>query len=375
MASIDKVSTGWRARWRTPDGQSRSKTFARKADATNHLTSVDSSKLMGAYIDPSAGRVSFKSYAEQWRASQVHRSRTSDHVESNLRLHVYPRIGHRPIGSIRTNEIQALIKAMEVGTGERPPLAPSTIGTAYVWVATIFEAAVTDRVIGLTPCRKVKLPQVEETKVVPLALETVEALAAAVPDRYRALIVLGAGAGPRLGEALGLTLDRVDFLRRTVTIDRQLLRSGGSGPVFGPVKDRKNRPRTIPLPSVVGDALAVHLRKWPAGPQGLIFTSNSGGPIRRTPWGDMWRAAAEPLGIAKGDGYHQLRHFYASLLIRHGESVKVVQERLGHASAQITMDTYAHLWPDSDDSTRAAVDSVLGNSAVSGACQPQTGDS
>ena len=60
---------------------------------------------------------------------------------------------------------------------------------------------------------------------------------------------------------------------------------------------------------------------------------------------------------------HSLRHFYGSLLIRHGESVKMVQARLGHASAAETLDTYSHLWPDSDDRTRAAVDSVLGRVA------------
>jgi integrase len=64
-------------------------------------------------------------------------------------------------------------------------------------------------------------------------------------------------------------------------------------------------------------------------------------------------------------GLHALRHYYASLLIRHGESVKVVQERLGHASATETLDTYSHLWPDSDDRTRQAVDLVLGSSADS----------
>jgi len=58
--------------------------------------------------------------------------------------------------------------------------------------------------------------------------------------------------------------------------------------------------------------------------------------------------------------FHDLRHYYASLLIRHGESVKTVQARLGHASATETLDTYSHLWPDSDDRTREAVDSVLG---------------
>jgi integrase len=58
-------------------------------------------------------------------------------------------------------------------------------------------------------------------------------------------------------------------------------------------------------------------------------------------------------------GLHALRHFYASALIRHGESVKVVQKRLGHSSAVVTLDTYAHLWPDSDYRTRDAVEAAL----------------
>lgn len=58
--------------------------------------------------------------------------------------------------------------------------------------------------------------------------------------------------------------------------------------------------------------------------------------------------------------FHSLRHYYASLLTRHGESVKAVQARLGHASAAETLDTYSHLRPDPDDRTREAVDAVLG---------------
>jgi integrase len=69
-------------------------------------------------------------------------------------------------------------------------------------------------------------------------------------------------------------------------------------------------------------------------------------------------------GAPHGTGFHDLRHFYASLLIRHGESVKVVQARLGHASAAETLDTYSHLWPDSDHRTRAAVDAVLSAGTV-----------
>lgn len=64
-------------------------------------------------------------------------------------------------------------------------------------------------------------------------------------------------------------------------------------------------------------------------------------------------------GAKVGTGFHDLRHYYASLLIRHGCSVKVVQARLGHATAAETLDNYSHLWPDSDDQTREAITESL----------------
>jgi hypothetical protein len=93
--------------WRTPEGESRCKTFDRKLDPERFLTTVESSKPSGAYVDPGAGKVAFKEYAKQWRAVQVHRSGTASQIETNLRLLVYPRIGSRPLASIRRSEIRA----------------------------------------------------------------------------------------------------------------------------------------------------------------------------------------------------------------------------------------------------------------------------
>ncbi len=56
---------------------------------------------------------------------------------------------------------------------------------------------------------------------------------------------------------------------------------------------------------------------------------------------------------------HDLRHFYASVLIRRGADVKLVQARMGHESATTTLDTYGHLWPDSDERTRTAIDAAF----------------
>lgn len=82
--------------------------------------------------------------------------------------------------------------------------------------------------------------------------------------------------------------------------------------------------------------------------------------MRRMSFGyHVWRPAAAKVGIPAGTGMHALRHDYASLLIRAGKSVTVVQNRLGHAKAVETLNTYSHLWPDSDDSTRAGVDAMF----------------
>jgi integrase len=152
---------------------------------------------------------------------------------------------------------------------------------------------------------------------------------------------------------------KIDFLRRVAHADRQLITVSGRAPFLAPPKTAASV-RDIPLPrGVVVDSLAAHLAAYPPLEDGFVFVTDAGNPIRRTAFGGIWRPAVEAAGAPHGAGFHALRHYYASLLIRHGESVKTVQARLGHASASETLDTYSHLWPDSDDRTRTAVDSVL----------------
>ena len=133
----------------------------------------------------------------------------------------------------------------------------------------------------------------------------------------------------------------------------------GQGSYLAPPKTPASY-RTIPLPQVVVDALAAfpavpleitdatHKPAPKARTAALIFTGGAGRPLRRTRFSDVWRSAAKAAELADGSTFHDLRHYYASLLIRHGESVKVVQKRLGHKSAVETLDTYSHLWPDSE---------------------------
>jgi integrase len=340
----------YRARYRDPAGKEHAAHFATKSAAKRWLDEQTAAIVTHQYVDPRSGRVTFREYAEQRRSAQVHRPSTQEHIEAKLRRHVYPVLGDRPMSSIRPSDIQAWTKRLS------EQLAPSTASVVHRIVSSVFRAAVRDRVIAYSPCDGIKLPKVTKPRIDPLATEVVLALADAVPDRYRGLVILAAGSGMRQGECFGLTMDRIDFLRRIAHVNQQLVTVTGRAPFLAPPKTAASV-RSIPLPTVVIDALAAHLAKYPPT-DGFVFTTEMGRPIHRAAFGRMWRRAAP------GTHFHELRHYYASLLIRHGESVKVVQSRLGHASASETLDTYSHLWPDSDDRTRAAVDSVLSADSV-----------
>jgi len=357
MASIARRPDGtYRPRFRDASGKEHARHFKRKVDAQRWLDEMTAAMVTGQYVDPAAGRVTFREYAERWRATQVHRPTTAAHVETMLRRHVYPSLGDKRLGLVLPSDIQSLVKQLSLD------LAPATVGVVHRILAGIFKAAVRDRRIVASPCEGTKLPKVHRQRIEPMTFEAVEALTAAMPERYRALVTLAAGTGLRQGEIFGLTVDRIDFLRRQLTVDRQLVTMPDRAPYLAPPKTQASV-RVVPLPQVVVDAVAAHLATWPTDQ--VVFSTELGDPIRRTAFSErIWRPALKRAGLS-GVTMHGLRHFYASLLIRHGESVKTVQARLGHASAAETLDTYSHLWPDSDDRTRAAVDSVLGRVADS----------
>jgi len=365
MASITKRPDGqWRARYRDAAGKEHAKHFARKVDGQRWLDEVTASVVTGQYVDPRAGKVTFREYAELWRAAQVHRPTTQAHTETMLRRHAYPVLGDRPLASILPSDVQAWVKRMLAGVDGRAGLSPSTVGVVHGIVSGIFRAAVRDRRVVANPCTGTKLPKVHRTKVQPPTTEEVRQLEAAMVPRWKALVTLSAGTGMRHGECLGLTVDRVDFLRRQLVVDRQLVTMPGGEPFLAPPKTSASV-RTIPLPQVVVEALAEHLRLYPST-NGFVFVGGDGHPMRRTAFSArVWRPAIRAAGLSTSFTFHHLRHYYASLLIRHGESIKTVQARLGHASAAETLDTYSHLWPDSEDRTRSAIDAVLGAPADS----------
>lgn len=150
MASVERRQSArgvrYDVRYRDPDGAQRRKSFIRKSDADRFASVVEADKLRGNFIDPDAGRVSFKSYAEKWLAAQTFDYSTREAVELRLRLHVYPVLGRQQLRHIKPSAIQAWLHGLEV-------LAPSYRSVIYANVSTVLTAAIDDELIAKNPCR------------------------------------------------------------------------------------------------------------------------------------------------------------------------------------------------------------------------------
>lgn len=353
LASVAKRPDGrWRARYRDAAGKEHSKHFPRKIDGQQWLDQVTASVVTGQYADPKLGRTTVQVYTVKWLDAQPIRDSSRRSYGSHIRNHIIPALGGQKLNSVTRTEVLAFRRRLD---GD---LAPNTVRQVMALLASVFAAAVEDGYIGKSPCRGTVPERPHREDVVPLTIEQVEALVEAAPDRYKPLVLLGAGCGLRVGEALGLKVSRVRFLERELDVVEQLVLVPGAPPRLAPPKTRGSR-RTVPMPTVVTDALAAHLAAFPAQPDDLIFRSRVGEPIwpntfSNSVWGPLRQRAGLP-----GVRFHDLRHFTASALIRYGESVKTVAAVLGHSSETETLRTYSHLWPDAQARTRAAVDSVF----------------
>jgi integrase len=325
--------------------------FPRKVDAENHVIAMQHSKLSGTYIDPTAGKVTFKTYAEEWRDRQVWRASTAEAMRYAIER-ANTAFGNKAMASIRQSDVQKFVRGLTDAE-----LAPATVEASYRAASMVFRAAVVDRVIPASPCVSIRLPAIHRPKVKPLEPAQVQALANTIAPRLRGLVLFTAGSGLRISEVIGLTRDRVDFLRKTLRVDRQLVDVVEGEPVFGPPKTKASS-RVVPIGQATVDVLAAHLAAYPAEPEALIFTNDDGEPWRRNRVSAAWGQARSTVKITDAK-IHDLRHYFASVLIGAGCSIKAVQEALGHANASETLDTYSHLWPADEDRIRDAIDKAF----------------
>jgi integrase len=353
MASVEKRKTKggdlrWDVRYRDPANRLRRKTFRRKTDAARFAATTEADKHRGQFIDPT-DRTTVAEYARAWAAARPHRPSTARRVSIMVEWHIAATpLGDRRLAHVRPSEVQAWV------TDRSRVLAPSTLRTLVTLLRSVFASAALDRLVATSPVVRLQLPRHEQPRIVPLTVAQVQILASAMPERNRAMVLTQAGLGLRAGELLALRAEDVDFLHRTIRVATQI--GPGSRQRTDPKTPRSKR--TLPLPTVVAEALAAHMAAYPPAPDGSLFYSLTGLPYRQDHYGPIFRRAVKRAGLPAGTSSHALRHHYASVLLAAGESVVAVAERLGHESAALVLSTYGHLMPDSEDRTRRAIDAA-----------------
>ncbi|MFE4717054.1 tyrosine-type recombinase/integrase [Streptomyces sp. NPDC056453] len=379
----ERYGTGlrYRARFVGPDGTEKSKSFrdGQKRLAEKWLNKIETDMGSGQYVDPSTAKKTFQQYTEKWLSTLGADPNTIESMKSQLGLHAFPYIGSRPLGSFKPEHIREWVAVLEAKV-------PGSYGRIiYANVRAALSAAVDDGYLSRNPisASSVKPPKLDPKRVVPWSAERVFAVQDGLPERYRAMVDLGAGCGMRQGEILGIAVDAVDFESDTLHVVQQLKLSR-SKPVFALPKGGKTR--DVPLPGPVAEALRAHMKRFPPveitlpwktvdGPKvthRIIFTAAGGNHVWRTSLNDYaWKPALVAAGVlpapatkddahsaAREHGMHALRHFYASALLDSGENIKAVSEYLGHSNAALTLRIYAHLMPSSQARTRTAIATV-----------------
>jgi integrase len=363
----------WVVRYRDPSGASRNRSFERRVDADRYLTTVRADILRGQYVDPNAGRMTFREYADRWLEQQTFESSTRVAVEVRLKKHIYPSWGDCALSGIKPSGLQSWLRELQRS------LAPSHVRVIFTNMSTILSAAVDDERISKNPCRasSVRVPAVPPRRVSPWTSDRVGAVVAELPPRYRAAVVLAATCGLRQGEAFGVRVHDVDFLRRELHVRQQIRLVGHEAPAAALPKYR--RTRAVPLPEWAALTLAEHIAKWPPlggdhvdGPAlgGLISYGRERNPLNRNYFNaHIWKPALRAAGVpvTRDNGMHALRHYCASAWLEHGVNIKAVSEYLGHADPGFTLRTYTHVMPTSDARAREAIDVIFGEGGTSGA--------
>ena len=367
----------WRCRYEDANGHPRERLFERKVDADAFDARARSGVAEETKVQQAERNLTLRDYGERWRLSREigWALETRKRVESNLRRHLYPVFGDRPLRKIHlTAVLEWLTQRLDEGTPK------SSLKLYFELLDAVLNAAVTDKVLPDNPCDGVKLAQVlrglsRAPKWVP-AEDEVLALLDVVPARYRAIVWLGAGQGCRLGEALGMEDGTrcVDHERGELHIVQQLRYAPQEHSGFYISEPKAGSAGTVDLDPVVGQVLRDHVRAFPPVLVELVDIS-SGEPVRRTvpllfsttrgnpfsdrTWSREWAGWRDAAGWPKEHGtFHALRHFFATTLITNHAEPQEVQRLLRHKTLRITLETYVHWWPKRER-PRGLVGSVL----------------
>lgn len=354
MGWAERIPSGkYRAVYRDAAGRKRSAgTFLRESDARREAGNAEVNERNTPTVAETR-KITWGEFEEQWHAGRVVEPGTRKTDEPKLNKHLRPRWSTVELRAITSEDVQRWVADLS-----KSGLSPSTVQKCYHLLSSSMGAAVKARIITVSPCKKITLPRSGPTPERYLDDCEYKAIRAPMFELDQLLMDTLIGTGMRLGEALGLHWESIDFDRKTITVewawDREIRR------IKAP-KDSQRR--TIPIGVNLATALKSRLDDDGFGNPapveyadrrkvrtGLVFHHIEGKPMDGDNFRHRFEAAVNIAYVGKGKGrrkvghvrLHDLRHTYASRLVRAGVPIQEVSKLLGHATITTTM-RYAHL--------------------------------
>lgn len=352
-----------------------------KEDAETRLREILQQFETGRVVKPTS--TTLATYLERWlkvAAGPRVSIRTAEDYAENLRRYVMPILGNVALKRLTPLMIQELYQRMLSGELTGRVLLPGTVRRLHVILHSALTQACKWRELAYAPTEDVELPAARRRTVI-RALNLVQLegfLLAARDDRWAALWFCLVFSGCRPEELLGLRWARVLWDHSSIQIEEVLVRSRQvrEGPPWRlePPKTTRSR-RTIPLPKIpVMSLLKGHQARQNEekaffgqdyADHGFVFAGQRGEPVTHSNIVNRYfKPLLKKAGLPASTRLYDLRHSHASQLLAQGENVKVVADRLGHASTAFTMDTYVQLVQDEQKSASERMAERLGVKAV-----------
>lgn len=327
--------------------------FDRRKDAEAAEYEAKRRLKMGEPAKPAPTRevISFDAVAKRWLAGlvSVRPSTRSDYDKAIRRIQKY--LGGKTVDSITRRDVDAVV------TGLSRCYAASTVRKTITVAKMIFRAAVDWDYIDAMPTggSRLNLPKIKRHRFDPLSQDDVQRLLQAAPDYWRPWFLFMLTSGLRRAEAFGVQVSDLDLKGGSVRVRHQL--------IGGKLVDLKTdaADRTVPLPRQTVVALTAHLAVRPNNDFDLIFPSPEGRPVDADNfYSRIWMPTREAAGLPSLR-IHDCRHHVASLLLGQGHSVKYVQQVMGHATAAVLLDIYAHVTAGEADKAKGDMERWLGS--------------
>jgi len=353
MIHSRQTKTGIRydVRLRDPSDRLYSKSFRTKKDAIAYEAGERTDRARGLWVDPRGATIPFEDWAKQWLDSDGAKRPKTKHTDRGIIDRELASVfGSRPIGSITRLDVQRLANDW----AER--FKPSTVHRYRAVLAAIMNAAVDSDLIGKSPCRNIRIPQIQPTTHHSLTVAEIQMLAATVGVAYSPMLFLGTILGLRFSECAAIRIGDVDFLRQVVHIRTGLVEAGGHLAEGAP-KSASSR-RSMAAPKALIEMLSSHLAVrglTAADSDERLFVAPTGTDLRYSNFrARVWVPAVKSCKL-DGIGFHDLRRSSATALVALGTDIRTAHERLGHSDPMLTLRLYAQV---SDDRDQAAAEKL-----------------